>query len=139
MKASGGWTIESLFQGRPEALRLFDAVRGYIESLDSVTIEPAKTQVSFGAVGKFAWVWLPQSWVKKRSETSITLTFSLGRRVAHEKIAEVVEPRPGRWIHHVVIEEESDFDEDVRAWLREAYEAALGDAPSQTKLQNGRC
>ncbi len=91
-----------------------------------VSVEPMKTQVSFGAGRKFAWVWLPQLWTSKRPENSITLTFDAGRRIDHERIAEAVEPRPGRWTHHVIIEKESDIDEDVRAWLREAYEAARG-------------
>ncbi len=124
MKTPGNWTIEGLFQGRPEALKLFDAVRRYIESIGPVTVEAMKTQVSFGAKNKFAWVWLPQLWTRMRPENSITLTFVAGRHINHDRIAKAVEPRPGRWTHHVIIEDESDIDEDVRAWLHEAY--ALG-------------
>jgi len=80
-----------------------------------------KTQVSFGARTKFAWVWLPQLWTKKRPEKSITLTFNVGRHIKHDRIVEAVEPRPGRWTHHVIIESKSDLDEDVREWLCEAY------------------
>ena len=121
MKASGEWTIEGLFSGRPGALSLFHAVQLYIESIGSVKIEAMKTQVSFGAKKKFAWVWLPQLWTKKRPENSITLTFVVGRHIKHDRIVEVVKPRPGRWTHHVIIERESDLDEDLREWLREAY------------------
>lgn len=121
LKTPGIWTVEGLFSGRPEALKLFYAVQKYIESLGPIIIEAMITQVSFGAKTKFAWVWLPQLWVKKRPEHSITLTFDVDRHIKHERIVEAVEPRPGRWTHHVIIEHESELDEDVREWLREAY------------------
>jgi hypothetical protein len=121
MKAPGNWTIEGLFTGRPEAYRLFGIVREYIESLGPVKIEAAKTQVSFGLSTKFAWVWLPQMWIKKVSENGIVVTFDLDHHLEHPRIKQAVEPRPGRWAHHVVIETESDFDNNVRGWLKEAY------------------
>jgi len=101
--------------------QLFQTVRRYIESLGPVRIEAAKTQVSFGSKTKFAWVWLPQIWTKKRPETSITLTFDVGREIKHDRIAAAVEVRPGRWTHHVVIETDSNLDGHVRKWLKEAY------------------
>ncbi len=130
MKTPGNWTIEGFFEGRAASLTLFNAVRRYIESLGPVTIEPMKTQISFGTKRKFAWVWLPQTWIKKRSDTSVTLTFDLDHKVEHPRIEEAVETRPGRWTHHVVIENESDIDDDVKGWLREAYE--IGQRPRAT-------
>ena len=59
---------------------------------------------------------------KKREENSITLTFDLKRRIDDARIEEVVEPGPGRFTHHVIIEKESDLDDHMQAWLREAYE-----------------
>lgn len=133
MKAPGTWTIEGLFAGRPAAFGLFEIVRQYIASLGPVKMEAAKTQVSFGVGSRFAWVWLPQMWVKKQREGSITLTFDLGRHVMHPRIKQAVEPRSGRWTHHVVIETEADFDGNVRDWLREAYCAAKDRASAKQK------
>jgi hypothetical protein len=65
MKTPGAWTLEQLFAGRQAALSLFHAIRQYIGSLGPVTVEVMKMQVSFGAKTKFAWVWLPQLWIKK--------------------------------------------------------------------------
>ena len=124
MKTPGNWTVEGLFSGRPRAFGLFLAVRKCIESIGPVKVEATKTQVSFGTRTKFAWVWLPQMWIKKQPENSITLTFDIARRIEHERIKSAVEPRPGRWTHHVVIEKESDLDETVCQWLREAYGSA---------------
>lgn len=127
MKPQEGWTLEALFAGRPVARRLFDFVRQYIDSLGPVKTAVTKTQVSFGVETKFAWVWLPQLWTRKRPDESITLTFGLRHRVDDARIAQAVEPRPRRWTHHVVIENESDLDERVRGWLREAYEVSRVD------------
>jgi L-lactate permease len=83
-----------------------------------------KTQISLGVITKFAWVWLPQTWTKNRSENSITLTFDVNRRIKHDRIEAAVEPWPGRWTYHVIIKKESDIDENVKAWLQEAYASA---------------
>jgi|GEM_PF-717898 len=114
-------TIEDFFEGLPAARALFDLVNNYICSLGPVKTEIMKTQVSFGLEKKFAWVWLPQMWTRKRSETSITLTIFLPRHVIDKRITETVEPSPGKCIHHIVLEKESDFDGEVRGWLSEAY------------------
>lgn len=124
MRAKRPGTIQELFAGRTEARALFEAVRRFIESLGPVKIEATKTQVSFGAATKFAWVWLPQLWTKMRPEGSVTLTFDADHRVQDRRIAQAVEPRPGRWTHHVVIEKAADLDATVKGWLREAH--ALG-------------
>jgi hypothetical protein len=126
MRSSDTIPVEVFFDGRPGALRLFQAIRSYIESIGPVEVKTTRTQVSFTAGTAFAWVWLPQLWVKRRPEDSITVSFSLDRRVEDERIAEAVEPRPGRWMHHLVIEGETDFDDDVRGWLREAYSLGEG-------------
>ena len=60
---------------------------------------------------------------KKRVEHRITLMFDLNRRIDDGAGSK-------RWlnhtmagfIHHVIIEKESDLDQEVREWLREAYE-----------------
>ena len=126
MKAPGTWTLEQMFAGRPAARGLFEVVRQYIESLGPVTLEVTKTQVSFGTKRKFAWVWLPQMWISKQPDESITLTFALPRKTEDPRIRSVVEPRPGRFTHHVVITKESDFDTRVREWLQEAFERSRG-------------
>ncbi|MBK8021646.1 MAG: hypothetical protein IPK19_09490 [Chloroflexi bacterium] len=116
------WTLEMLFSGRRDCLDLYYPVERFIRSLGSVTVEVMKTQVSFGARTKFAWVWLPPPASKKRPAHSIVLTFGLDGQVVDPRVVEAVEPRPGRWTHHVIIEQEADLDDTVKSWLRQAYE-----------------
>lgn len=120
MKPADTRTIKGLCAGRPAALLLFHAVRHFIESPGPVMVEAIKTQVSFGTARKFAWVWLPQLWIKAQPDSVITLAFALDRHAVHERIRQAVEPYPGRWMHHVVIWQESDLDEDMKGWLSEA-------------------
>lgn len=122
VKSPGSRTIEGLFEGRPDPYKLFILVRKFIESIGPLQVRVSKTQISFGTKTQFAWVWLPQLWIKKAPQNAIVLSFGLGRRIEHPRISESKEPYPGRWTHHVVIEKESDFDDNVRSWLREAYE-----------------
>ena len=124
MKVTGNWTVEGFFDGRSASRELFEHVSRFIESLGEAKVEAAKTQVSFGARRKFAWVWLPQMWIKKQPENSIVLTLDLSRHVEDRRIKQAVEPRPGRWAHHVVMQKEADLDDTVKGWLREAYNRA---------------
>ncbi len=116
------YTLRTLFAGRPESLKLYRVVNAAIKFIGPIRRKVTKTQVSFGTSTNFAYVWLPQMWVKKRPETSVTLAFDLGKRVRDRRIAEAALARPGRWVHHVVIEKPSDVDGKVKKWLREAYE-----------------
>jgi hypothetical protein len=37
---------------------------------------------------------------------------------------EIVEPAPGRFTHHLELYDVADVDDEVRGWLRQAWEAA---------------
>ena len=119
---------ERLFDGRPTPLRLYRAIRQRLETFGPLTVRGTDTQVSFRARRAFAWVWLPQRWAEGRPADSVTLTFSLDAPLDDRRIVQVVEPRPGHWTHHVVIQDESDLDGAVDGWLRQAYRLAGGDA-----------
>lgn len=117
----GGWSLDTLFAGRPACRALYEAAERFITSLGPLEIRVTKTQVSFAVKRQFAWVWMPQLWTKGRPADSIVLSFTLERRVEHPRIVEAVEPYPGRWMHHVILEEESELDDTLHAWLADAY------------------
>lgn len=114
-------TPAGFFADYPAAMPLFEAVRSWLLALGPMTMTVQKTQISFGTDRKFAWVWLPQRLTKNRPEHCIVLTFGLRKHIVDKRIAEAVEPRPGRWTHHVIIETEADLDDVVKTWLEEAY------------------
>jgi hypothetical protein len=81
VKSQGDLTLEALFEGRPEALRLFQAVRLLIEGLGPVNIVITKTQVSFGTERKFACARAPGSYTFTGTlapvTDAMTITFRL--------------------------------------------------------------
>ena len=54
----------------------------------------------------------------------LVLTIFLRRRDASPRWKEIVEPVAGRFTHHLELNDTADIDEEVRDWLREAWEAA---------------
>ena len=116
---SHGNVQEVLVEDR-KAQKLFSLVAKFLNSLERVESVTRKTQVTFKHGRGFAWIWLPQMWIKKQPDTSITLSFTAGHPIQHEQIKKKVEPQPGYWTHHVVIEKKTDFSNIVREWLREA-------------------
>jgi hypothetical protein len=52
------------------------------------------------------------------------LSVALPREVADPRWKEVVHPSPGVWMHHLELHSPAEVDDEVRAWLAEAYDAA---------------
>ena len=64
-------------------------------------------------------MWRPGQYV--RSEVPAVLSVALPREVASERVKEVVHPSPHVWMHHLELDDVSQVDDEVRAWLREAW------------------
>ena len=52
------------------------------------------------------------------------LTLGLPYPLESGRVAAKTEPYPGRWTTHFVISQPSDLDEELFAWLAQAYEFA---------------
>lgn len=112
--------IEKFFYGRDASFELFKRLRKLIERNCSPTIEVSKTQISFGEDYKYLWIWLPQTWIKKRFQNSITLTIVTGMKINSEKIEESVQPKKGYWTHHIIINNSKDIDKEVENLVQES-------------------
>ena len=109
----------------PGALRLYEAVRDMIFSeYEDVTVKVHKTQISFSNKHGFAFVSLPYRKVKGCPDVYVILTLGLNRRLEHPRVWQSVEPYPGRWTHHVIIQSEDEVDAQIVEWIREAYQFA---------------
>ncbi len=117
--------VAAFFANQEKQISLFMAVKQMLHSIGPVKMDVLKTVISFGTNSKFAWVWEQQPWVNRPPENNIVLTFCVGRYIENDQIVEVVEPYPGRWVHHVIIQSEADLNEHVNQWLREAYTFSL--------------
>lgn len=118
--------ILRVFEKAPGALPLYEAGEAMIlQAFPDAKRRVTKTQVGFFNRYGFAWLWPPLRKIKGRPGLYIVLTFGLGRREAHPRIVEAVEPYPGRFTHHVLISSPEELDAQVLAWLQEAYAFAL--------------
>jgi hypothetical protein len=121
-------SVEDLFAGYPNAVRMYHHVREVLQGFGLVEVAVTRSQVSFRAQGgtRFCWMWRPPEGVKGISDEAVVLTFDLPCRLASERIRQAVEPRPGRFTHHLVLGSEADVDDEVLGWLREAWGMAQG-------------
>lgn len=114
------------FREKPEALPLYEAFEGrLLAELAGVNIKTQKTQITFTNPRVFAAVsFLPARSAKERPDPYITVTLGLNRRESSPRVDQAVEPYPGRWTHHLVIGAEKEINEELMAWVREAYDFA---------------
>ena len=114
------------FNGHPEALPLYEAFeKRLLSELEGVVVQPQKSQITlknrrvFGAVS-----FLPARKAKDRPNPYITVTLGLNRRLDSLRVDKASEPYPGRWTHHLVIGATDEIDDELMAWVREAYDFA---------------
>ena len=114
------------FNERPAAVPLYEAFEScLLAELEGVTIQPQKSQITlknrrvFGAVS-----FLAARKAKDRPDPYITITLGLNRREGSPRIDQASEPYPGRWTHHIVIGSVEEIDDELMAWVHEAYHFA---------------
>lgn len=116
-------TLDEFFAGHEESRKLFDVVSDTIDTVGPTKTQITKSQVAFGRDRWFAFAWMPDIYLG-RTDVPLVLTVGLRRRDASPRWKQVVEPAPGRFTHHLELRRAADVDDEVRAWLTEAWEAA---------------
>ena len=86
-------------------------------------IRVSKSQIAFRRRRAFAWVWVPQRYLRGR-QAPLVLTLSFARKDESPRWKEIVEPNPGRFTHHLELRTSTEIDDEVRGWLKEAWETA---------------
>ena len=104
------------FDRRPRELELYQDFEDKVFAACPEThIRVQKTQITFENRHGFAFVSLPRRKVKEP-----TIVVSLSDRVDSPRIWVATEPYPNRWTHHMLISDESQLDEEVLGWIKEA-------------------
>jgi len=119
-----GPELEAFFAGRPEARALFDELSALVDALGPHEVRVTKSQVAFARRRQFAWAWTPDRYLRG-GVAPLVLSIALERRDPSSRWKQIVEPMPGRWMHHLDLRSTDDLDGEVLAWLREAYGAAI--------------
>lgn len=93
-------------------------IEEYLLSLGDVSVKHDRTQTAFVRKVQFAWLSLPR---RKADAGAVMLSIGLVSRLDSPRILHAAEVSPGRWMHHLLIRTESEFDAEVRAWLEAAW------------------
>lgn len=107
-------TVEEYFATGPDFERpIFEVVRAHLESLGPVVVEPVAVGVFFKRSRTFAELRPKTRWV--------TLSFILPTRVMADRVSRRVRISGVRTYHETKLRTPADVDDEVLAWLTEAY------------------
>jgi hypothetical protein len=115
--------LEQYFDGAPEARALFDLAREKIESVGESTMRATKSQVAFRRRLAFAWLWMPGRYATGK-HPPLELTVGLLREDTTTLWKQVVETKPGHFMHHLDLETGDEIDAAVLGALREAWDTS---------------
>ncbi len=115
--------VDDFFGGHQASRSLFEALRRAVESAGPAEIRVTKSQIAFWRKRAFAWAWRPGQYLRGKT-APLVLTLALSRRDPSPRWKEIVEPAPGRFTHHLELTSESELDDEVLGWLREAWSDA---------------
>ena len=110
------------FNGHMDALPLYKRLEAQVlDQIPDVHIKVSKTQISFFNRRGFAFVsFSPCRKAGERPRVWMTVTFGLDYKKDSVRIDVATEPYPNRWTHHVMVGSESEIDEELMEWIREA-------------------
>ncbi len=116
-------TLDDVFVSRDQARRIFDALQAAIGTLADVESRVTKSQIAFRRRRAFAWAWVPDRYLHGQ-HAPLVLSVSFRTRSTSPRWKEIVEPAPGRFMHHLELWSAWEIDDEVRGWLQQAWEAA---------------
>jgi hypothetical protein len=114
--------IERFFGDAPVGLAVHDRVVAVLDGLGPYETRVSRSQVAFRRRRGFAYLWLPRTYLRGGAE--VVLSVALDREVPSPRWKEVAHPAAVTWMHHLEINTVEEIDDEVAAWLAEAYRAA---------------
>jgi hypothetical protein len=107
-------TLSAHFRGKkPEIRRLFDAVVTAIRDIGPVRILPEKSRIAFQVRMSFAQLTPRKQWIDGH--------VILARRLEHPRFRRIETFSPRNHLHAFRLSAPQDVDDELRAWLAEAY------------------
>jgi Domain of unknown function (DUF5655) len=112
--ACGPLDLDRHLAGRdPEVVAIFERLLELAERNGPVTVLPEKTRIAFQVRMSFAAFSLRRGWVDGH--------VVLARRLEHPRFRRVETFSPRNHLHQFRLERLEEVDEEVAAWLAEAY------------------
>src|SRR5512143_2739864 len=100
-------TLDEFFEGCDPSRQLFETVHSSIMRIGAATLRLGKSQIAFRRRKGFAFVWIPGRYLRGRT-APLVLTIALARHDMSPRWKQVVEPYPGRFIHHLELHSSED-------------------------------
>jgi hypothetical protein len=112
--------LDEFFAGQDQARGLFEILRAEVEAIGPAELRITKSQIAFRRRRGFAQAWMPRKYLRG-DLAPLVLTVSFRRRDPSPRWKQIVEPTPGRFTHHLELRSHAEIDDEVRAWLKEAW------------------
>lgn len=116
-------TANEFFQGYEKSLQLFTVFCDCMKTIGSTTMRISKSQIAFRRKRAFCWIWVPGRCLQGKS-APLVLSVSFNQRHPSGRWKEIVEPYPVRFMHHLEVYSAADIDDEVKGWLRLAWQSA---------------
>lgn len=114
---------DEFFADSALGLAAYRRVQALLDALGPCDLRVAPTQVGWARRRGFAFLWLPGRWLR-RPAAEVVLTIATDHHIDSSRWKEVVEVRPGLVNHHLELRSVDEIDDQVAAWLDDAYRAA---------------
>lgn len=116
-------TLDEFFSGFEDALPIFYTLHAAVVACGAVDMLVTKSQIAFRRTKAFAWAWVPDRYLGG-GHAPLVLSLSFSDRNGSPRWKTIVEPAPGRFMHHLELYSPAEVDEEVRGWLQKAWQAA---------------
>jgi hypothetical protein len=99
---------------------VFQRIAEIVEGCGGAELRVAATQLGWARTRGFAYLWSPQRWVG-RGGAEVMLGLDLPRRDPSPRWQQVVQVRPGRFLHHLEVRSAAELGDEFADWVVEAY------------------
>ena len=111
------------FDTHPTAVPLYEAFKAkLLEMFPDTITRIQKTQITFSNRHVYACVSFQR--VRKKADLPnpyIVITLGLPYPLESDRVAVKTEPYPGRWTTHIVVGATEEIDDELFAWVQQAY------------------
>jgi hypothetical protein len=115
--------VEELFHEVPLALQVYAALATLVDELGPASVRVTRSQVAFRRRTGFCWVWLPGMYLSHPS-ADVVVSLALPQEDRSPRWKERLLVGGRHWMHHLEVHGLDDLDDEVGAWVAEAYGAA---------------
>jgi hypothetical protein len=119
--------LETLFAGKGDARALFDRYLAAVRTIGPVDLDIKLSGIAFMGRVRFAGA--------KVRRDRIRAAFWLRRAIESSRLVRIERIPPDNWIYEVDVRTPADIDNELLAWVREAYEIGGQRHPAQARYR----